>query len=196
MAKSTPLTLEQLACFESPTRVAVYGALRSLGPSSIRELAGHVGARPDALYYHMRRLVDSGLAITLENRELNGRKEAVFDISGGPWEVEQLLPDPKFQAAALRSMQGISRHAQRTFRKAVQSLPSHPGNEERIAFHWINARLKPATIKRILKKMNELILESMKMEEGEAERMMFFALASPIVGREKKRKTKNDKRQT
>lgn len=188
MAKSTPLTLEQLACFESPTRVAVYGALRSLGPSSIRELAGHVGTRPDALYYHMRRLVDSGLAECLENRERNGRKEAVFDIIGGPWAVEELLPDPKFQAAALRSMQGISRHAQRSFRKAVQSLPKHPENEDRIAFHWINARLKPATIQRILKKLNDLIIDSMRMEEGETERMMFFALVSPIVGREKKRK--------
>ena len=187
MAKSTPLTLEQLECFESPTRVAVYGALRSLGPSSIRELASHVGTRPDALYYHMRRLVDSGLAVTLENRERNGRKEAVFDIVGGPYAIEELLPDPKFQAAALRSMQGISRHAQRSFRKAVQSLPKHPENEDRIAFHWINARLKPATIQRILKKLNDLIIESMKMEEGEAERMMFFAIASPLVGREKKK---------
>jgi len=164
--------------------------LKSLGPSSIRELASHVGTRPDALYYHMRRLVDSGLAVTLENRERNGRKEAIFDTVGGPWEIEQLLPDPKFQPAALRSMQGISRHAQRSFRKAVQSLPNHPENEDRIAFHWINARLKPATIQRILKKLNDLIIDSMKMEEGEAERMMFFAIASPIVGRENKRSTK------
>jgi DNA-binding transcriptional ArsR family regulator len=186
MARTKTLTLEQLACFESPTRVAVYGALRSLGPSSIREVASHVGARPDALYYHMRRLVESGLAVVTENRERGGRKEAVFDIVGGPYAVEELLSDPDYQVAALRSIQGISRHAQRTYKKAIQSLPRHPERQDQIAFHWINAKLKPATIKRILKKLDDLIIESMRIEEGETERMMLFAMASPIVGREKK----------
>jgi DNA-binding transcriptional ArsR family regulator len=186
---TTPLTLDQLSCFESATRVALYGALRSQGPSSIRELAGHVGARPDALYYHMRRLVDAGLASVHDTREKNGRKEAIYEILGGPYDNDRLLPDPEYQAAALRSMQSISRHAQRTFKKAVQTLESHPDNEERIAFHWINARLKPSTIKRILKKLDELIVDSMKLEEGsETERMMLFALASPVVGKEKKKK--------
>lgn len=193
MAKtSTTLTLDQLACFESATRVAIYGALRSLGPSSIRELAGHIGARPDALYYHMRRLVDTGLASVAEAREKNGRKEAVYEIAGGPYESELLLPDPEYRAAALRSMQSISRHAQRTFKKSVSSLDRHPDNDDRIAFHWINARLKPATIKRILKKLDAIIRESMRVEEGDAERMMFFVLASPVVGREKKRRSKAD----
>jgi DNA-binding transcriptional ArsR family regulator len=186
MAKtSTPLTIDQLACFESATRVAVYGTLRSYGPLSIRELAGHLGARPDALYYHMRLLVDSGLASIHETREKNGRKEAIYAIEGGPYDNDRLLPDPTYQAAALRSMQSISRHAQRNFKKAVTTLKNHPENEERIAFHWINARLKPATIRKILKKLDELIVESMKNEEGDAERMMFFALAAPVVGKEK-----------
>lgn len=184
--KTTPLSLEQLSCFESATRVSLYGALRSLGPASIKELAGHVGARPDALYYHMRRLVDADLARSVETRERNGRKEAVYEIVGGPYDIDLLLPDPEYQGPALRSMQGISRHALRTFKKGVQSLTAHPERQETIAFHWINARLKPATIRRILKKLNDLIMESMKMEEGEAERVMLFALAAPIVGREKK----------
>jgi DNA-binding transcriptional ArsR family regulator len=185
----TPLTLDQLSCFESATRVAIYGALRSLGPSSIRELAGHIGSRPDALYYHMRRLVDSGLATVHETREKNGRKEAIYEVSGGPYDNDRLLPDPTYQAAALRSMQSISRHAQRTFKKAVTTLSSHPDNEDRIAFHWINAKLKPATIRRVLKKLDELIVDSMKVEEGDSERMMFYAIAAPVVGKEKKKKS-------
>ena len=195
MAKtSTPLTIEQLGCFESATRVAIYGALRSLGPSSIRELAGHIGARPDALYYHMRRLVDAGMASVRENREKNGRKEAVYEILGGPYDNDRLLPDPEYQAAALRSMQSISRHAQRTFKKSITTLESHPDNEERIAFHWINARLRPATIRRILKKLDDLIVESMKVEEGDAERMMFYAIACPIVGKGGKTKAGRNKK--
>ena len=191
MAKpTTPLSLDQLSCFESATRVAIYGALRSLGPSSIRELAGHVGSRPDALYYHMRRLVDSGLANVHETREKNGRKEAIYEVSGGPYDNDSLLADSVYQAAAMRSMQSISRHAQRTFKKAVTTLKDHPENEERIAFHWINAKLKPATIRRILKKLDELIIDSMKVEEGEAGRMMFYAIAAPVVGKEKKKKAR------
>lgn len=188
MAKTTPLTLEQLACFDSATRVSLYGALRSLGPSSIRDLAGYVGSRPDALYYHMRRLVDAQLAQVYETREKNGRKEAIYSIMGGPYDMDMLLMDPGYQEAAMKSMQGMARHAQRTLQKAVGSLAAHPERQDKIAFHWINAKLKPATLKRILKKLNDLIEESMKIEDGDAERMMIFAITAPVVGREKKGK--------
>lgn len=188
MAKTTPLTMEQLGCFDSATRVALYGALRSLGPSSIRDLAGYVGSRPDALYYHMRRLVDAELAMIHETREKNGRKEAIYAIQGGPYDMDTLLMDPDYQAAAMKSMQGMARHAQRTLQKAVHSLEAHPERQENIAFHWINAKLKPASLKRILKKLNDLIEESMKIEDGDAERMMIFAIAAPVVGRERKGK--------
>lgn len=188
MAKTTHLTLEQLSCFDSATRVALYGALRSLGPSSIRDLAGYVGSRPDALYYHMRRLVEVGLAQVFETREKNGRKEAIYSIQGGPYDMDMLLSDPVYQAASLKSMQAMARHAQRTLQKAIQTLPNHPERNEKIAFHWINAKLKPATLKRILKKLNDLIEESMKIEEGDAERMIVFAIAAPVVGRERKGK--------
>lgn len=188
MAKTTSLTLEQLACFDSATRVSLFGALRSLGPSSIRDLAGYVGSRPDALYYHMRRLVDAGLAQVHETREKNGRKEAIYALQGGPYDMDLLPADPAYQAAAMKSMQGMARHAQRTLQKAFMSLPAHPERNDQIAFHWINAKLKPATMKRVLKKLNDLIEEAMRIEEGEAERMILLAIAAPVVGREKKGK--------
>ncbi len=189
MLKATPLTLAQLRCFQSPARVAMYGAMRSLGPCSIRELALHVGSRPDALYYHMRLLQDAGLAVALEPRERKGRKEAVFDVEGGPYDLDELLADEEYRDAALASMQSISRHSMRTLKRAVQRVKSEPERNDQIAFHWINAKLRPETVAKVLDELNRLILHAMRIEEGEdSERMMVFAVAAPVVGRKGARK--------
>lgn len=184
MLKTTPLTLAQLRCFQSPARVAMYGAMRSLGPSSIRELASHVGSRPDALYYHMRLLIEAGLAIPLEPRERKGRKEAVYDVAGGPYDLDELMADHEYREAALASMQGISRHAMRTLKRAVNRVETEPHRIDQVAFHWINAKLRPETVAKIMDELDRLVVHAMRIEEGEdTQRMMLFAVAAPIVGR-------------
>jgi DNA-binding transcriptional ArsR family regulator len=184
MLKTTPLTLAQLRCFQSPARVAMYSAMRSLGPCSIRELAQTVGSRPDALYYHMRLLIEAELAVALEPRERKGRKEAIFDVQGGPYDLDELLADQEYREAALASIQGIARHSLRTLMRAMQSVANEPNRSDQIAFHWINAKLRPETIAKVLDELNRLILHAMRIEEGEeTERMMIFAVAAPIVNR-------------
>ena len=68
IVKHKTLDLAALRCLSSPTRIDIIGAMRALGPLSIRELATYLSRSPDGLYYHVRHMVRAGLVVQAGRR--------------------------------------------------------------------------------------------------------------------------------
>src|SRR6185369_3930067 len=74
---------KQIATLASRIRITLIDTLEALGPSTIAELAQAVGARPDALYYHLRLLEKRGLVSRDANIVRTNAKRAVLAYDAG-----------------------------------------------------------------------------------------------------------------
>ena len=82
--------LDQLRCLVSPMRQRMVAALGELGEASVGEVAAHLGEPPEKLYYHLKKLVETGLFVEVGRRPATRRPEAVYRL------VEPgLIVDPK-----------------------------------------------------------------------------------------------------
>lgn len=93
---STPA---QLAAIASPRREEVLDAVVLMGPCSVSELARALGRSPNALYYHVRALRDSGLLIESHRTCAGVRETALYDAPGRPVIVRFDLSSPSRRAA-------------------------------------------------------------------------------------------------
>ncbi len=86
-ASNNPLVIRdpaQVRALASPARQEIVDALAAAGPCSVAELAGHLGRAPDALYFHLRKLMGVGLVLE-RGAQKNGRHvAAVYDVPGRP----------------------------------------------------------------------------------------------------------------
>lgn len=109
---SDPAQIEALA---SPLRQRILDRLEARGPSSIRELAAELGRRPDALYYHVRKLVELELLAEVDSRPTGTTPEALFDLRERRWHIDY-TPDGSARDEALRKLtRQLLRQAARDF---------------------------------------------------------------------------------
>lgn len=108
----------QLRALASPLRQELLDLLEAAGPLSIAELGAQLGRAPDALYFHVRRLVRVGL-VREHGRRRDGRHAcALYDAIGRPLRIDR-------QKARRRELDavvgGILRLAARDYRRASAS---------------------------------------------------------------------------
>jgi len=72
----------------SPIRQEIIDALESSQACSMAELAQLLGRQPDALYFHVRRLLKVGLLIEREPRKTGRHVAAVYDLPGRPMRLD------------------------------------------------------------------------------------------------------------
>lgn len=178
--RETPLTLRQLECLESPVRIGLFGALRALGPSSVRELARYVGRRPDALYYHVRALQRVGLVVVHERRAAGSRREAVYRLKEKPYVLRSLRGDPAYRASALRAARNASRLALRHYARAVDTIDDDPRVEETLDFHMAFARLDRARLARLKRDLHRLLADALGDGGEGGERVLAVAVLTPV----------------
>ena len=123
---STPpiKTPRQIRALASAVRQDIVDALESAGPCTIRELAGLLGRRPDALYYHLRVLSEVGL-IAQVTSEGKGESGATVDVLSRPLQLHYDLGDRSNREGVCRVVDAMARSAQRNFRRAFR-----PGEAE------------------------------------------------------------------
>ena len=95
-----PAHIEALA---SPVRQRILDRLEALGPCSVAELGAALERKPDALYYHVRILVDVGLIREAETRATATSPEALYDLAHRRWHIDYQPAAPR-NAAALRKL--------------------------------------------------------------------------------------------
>lgn len=111
-------TPAQVRAIASPVRQEVLDAVEAAGPSTVADLAGTLGRRPDALYFHIRALEKVRLLVRVGTRGQGRSEAAVFDVPARPVRID--YASPRGRAARLGPvLDSILRLARRDTRRAL-----------------------------------------------------------------------------
>jgi DNA-binding Lrp family transcriptional regulator len=119
--KGRPAAAARLAALTSPVRIELIGALRTHGPSSIRELAARMDRPAAGLYHHVRKLLRAGVLAEAERRKVGRREEAVYALTGRRVGGGLDPSSPADREGVTRAAAAALRLATREFAAAVAS---------------------------------------------------------------------------
>ncbi len=123
--------LDQLELLTSPLRQEIVDAVAALGECSARELAAELGVAPDALYYHLRKLVDAGLLLSVGKRAATRRPEEVYRTPSRDLRVVWDLDEPEASAAIQKAAAAFLRMAERDLRRGAGSPAARTRGRDR-----------------------------------------------------------------
>lgn len=106
----------QIRALESPTRQEIVDAVAALGPSSILELADHLGRAADSLYFHVRKLVRVKLLREVEKRKSGRHSWIVYAL---PSRQVRMVYAPAVMNSIRKVVSGALRLSLREFNRAV-----------------------------------------------------------------------------
>jgi DNA-binding transcriptional ArsR family regulator len=106
---------EQIAALASPIRQGIVDRLEAHGPCSVRELAAALDRRPDALYYHVKRLVELELLTDVGTRPTQTAPETLYDLRHRRWHIAYAPQQPDNAAALRKLTRAMLRTATRDF---------------------------------------------------------------------------------
>jgi DNA-binding transcriptional ArsR family regulator len=92
---------DQLAALAAPLRQEICNALAGLGEASTVELARELGTPADALYYHVRKLLEVGLLAECGRRPTARRDETIYALAH-PGAKLRYRPDDEGNAEQVR----------------------------------------------------------------------------------------------
>jgi len=111
----------QQALLASTVRQNLLDTLCAARAASVRVLAGEVGMRPSAIYYHLQLLERAGLVERRPPRSGPGRQEAVFRAAAPRLVVEHDLRTAPGRRASGRMARALLRAAARDFEAGLRS---------------------------------------------------------------------------
>lgn len=110
---------EQLAALASPVRSRIIDSLTVDGPSSVRQIASRLDRAPEALYYHVRGLVNVGLVVLEGKRKVGRRAEAVYRMIATRLVLDTKQRSKAYVDAMAGTCSAMLRLAERNYRAAV-----------------------------------------------------------------------------
>ena len=110
---------EQLTALASPVRSRIIESLAVAGPSSVRQIATRLGRAPEALYYHIRWLIDVGLVVLEGKRKVGRRAEAVYRIIATRLVLDTKQRSKAYIEAMAATCSAMLRLAERNYQAAV-----------------------------------------------------------------------------
>ena len=143
----------QLRALAAPVRQEVLDVLSAAGPCSMAELGERLGRAPDALYFHVRRLVRVGLVVEVERRKVGRHAFAVYDAVGRPMRIDRKRARREDLQAVVR---GILRLAIRDYERASGDASAVGEGPAR---NHCGARVHGWLDERQLTRVNELLEE-------------------------------------
>ncbi len=179
----------RLRALGSPLRIELVGALRTLGPASIRELAAELDRPADGLYHHVRLLLKAGIVAEHAHRKRGRRIEAVYALTG-PRIAGRLDPSsPQSKQGVIRAGTAAIRLAAREFAAAIDSdsvvctngLPNARASHQRA---WLTDEgvLK---LHRLLMQIEKLLAKQNRQKQGR--RYSLTVVLAPL----RKKRTQN-----
>ena len=150
----------QVRALASPARQEIIDALAAAGACSAAELAGHLGRPPDALYFHLKRLLAVGLIVEREPRR-NGRHIAtVYDVPGRPVRIQYggAVGGPALQQVVGSALRLAGRDFGRAFAPGGGAITDGPGRNlwgGRVK-GWVGRR-ELVEINRLIKRLSDVI---------------------------------------
>lgn len=122
---------EQIAAMSSPLRQAILDRMEALGPCSVAELARSLDRPADALYYHLRKLLEVGLLVETGTRPTSRQDETIYDFPHRHWHIAYDLDDPDNVAAVRKATAALLRQASRDFEDGLEHPDARVRGPER-----------------------------------------------------------------
>ena len=157
----------QIEALSSPLRQRILDRLEARGPCSIRELAESLGRRPDALYYHVRKLVELELLVEQGTRATGSSPEALFDLRHRRWHIDY-TPDGSARDEALRKLtRQLLRQAGRDFDTGLEQIDARGRGRRRNLWPLrLEASLSAAELREVLGHLEAIVDILRKPERG------------------------------
>ncbi len=146
----------QIRALTAPLAHRVVAAFERMGPATIAEVADTIGAPPESLYYHVRRLSRAGILIEAERRDTGGRPEIVWEIPGREVAFDHTTNDPDFLDALCRAADALLRLASRTYHAAVRSGASRRGRRRTLMLQQHAVRLRARDLEELNNRLEEI----------------------------------------
>ncbi|MBY0114406.1 MAG: helix-turn-helix domain-containing protein [Phycisphaerales bacterium] len=174
----------------TPVRAEIIEAMRTLGPATIKEVAGLLSRAPASLYAHFTRLVSLGVLLEREPRRLTRHTESVFELAAHDFVPQfRRASDASIGDIATITAQGVVRSALRTLRAAARAdqLSFGPDEANHGILHevvWLN-RSELAELRAALRSVKRLC-GTRKTPHGRQPHLL-IALYMPVVGASRRR---------
>lgn len=171
----------QLAVLTSPRRHDITDRLAASGPMSIRELAGQIGAKPSALYHHIKKMLDVGLVVEAGTRVVRRKREQLYTTPAPRMRVARALAETKNQELMGEIVASLTRQMARDFDAGVSSGKGKAEGEDRnLGFFRIVGRPSPAQLARVnacLLEIGEILWQS---NDPDAELLCLGWVLTPV----------------
>lgn len=181
MSESQPLSLEQLRALNNPVRLEVLGALRQYGPLNVNQLASKIGKEERLLYYHLKKLLSTGLVDVAEVRPGKTRPESIFRARGHGHVDGIDLTNEEIRRTVKKSVRVILRTAEKEYFGAVDLLSSTAFEDCRVG--RISSRLNSEDKKELMRRIDELTAWLLSRDDADGQPTVCTLLVTPQVTR-------------
>ena len=150
-------TPRQVRAMAGPLQNEILATLESLGPSSARQIAEHLGIAPESLYYHLRRLRTAGLLVEQGKRATVRRPETLFSLAAGELVLDPANQQPAFLAALADVQRSLLSMATRLYGRALRRGNAiRSGRRRNLCVIQQNARLGPRDLAELNRKLEDV----------------------------------------
>ncbi len=185
----------QILLLASAMRQEILDSVSALGSCSIAELAQELGVAADALYYHVRKLVESGLLIEQGARVTSRRDEIVYTLPGQYMNLKYQPENAENVGAINKVISAMMRMAERDFRNGF--TPDLAVIDDGIRNLW-GARQKAWLTEEDLKEVNQLLERLQEIfhqskQPGDRKLYTLTWVIAPKKAQAKRRETRSGK---
>ncbi len=184
---------ERIAAMSSSVRQAIMDRIEALGPCSVADLARSLDRPPDALYYHIRRMLHVGLLVEAGSRSTARRDEALYDFPHARWHIAYDLDDPANVSAVKKTTNALLRQAGRDFDEGFEQPNAVPRGPLRNLWSLrLEARLGRDELRAINGHLQAIIDILRTARHSRRRRGSLFALSwvlAPVAGPTRRRRT-------
>jgi len=144
---------EQLRAIASPLAHRIIGAMEHLGRATVAEIAESIGAPPESLYYHVRRMKAASLLRQVDQEPTTRRNRAVFELVGREVVVDLQHLDDEQLEELVRSRRVLMRFAERSLEQGARRRTTQTDRVRLIQHH---VRLGQRDLRELHRRMEEL----------------------------------------
>lgn len=150
-------TEKQIRALSGPVQHQIVATLERVGPSTAKELAGHIGLAAESVYYHLRKLKRAGLLVETDRRPTSRRPEAVYALPGS----ELVLDSSGGGAGVLAAMAGFQRSLMTTATRLYERALSagelvQRGKRRNLCVIQVQGRLRPAQLGELNRRLEDI----------------------------------------
>jgi len=173
------LTSQQLTCLASPARNEVFVTIRSLREASAADIAEAGAWSSEAVQFHLRELLKSGLIRVKYRRPTSRRTEAVYESSDKEYRLPDVRKDPELAALTRKSVAAGLRQTVRGYLAATERVAEAPESAHGIQIIRATARLSLEDTRAFLGLLNAASEFAKRHETPDGERLCWTSVVYP-----------------